>query len=138
MEKHAITRAEKPAIKRVIYSDPVTTIIWADGTKTQSRCDERDNYDELTGFMMCVFKKIMKHKDMRKMFDTFVYGDDKHYVKRDNKKKQKINLDWLDDIVYLPSITYDNTHYTDKVNSEENIIDTFEDMLNELYVIFKE
>ena len=129
---------EKPAIKRVIYSDPVTTIIWADGTKTQSRCDERDNYDELTGFMMCVFKKIMKHKDMRKMFDTFVYGNDKHYVKRDNKKKQKINLDWLDDIVYLPSITYDNTHYTDKVNSEENIIDAFEDMLNELYVIFKE
>jgi hypothetical protein len=121
MEKHAITRAEKPAIKRVIYSDPVTTIIWADGTKTQSRCDERDNYDELTGFMMCVFKKIMKHKDMRKMFDTFVYGDDKHYVKRDSKKKKEMNLDWLGDIIpkewgveikpctdFNPACTYSN------------------------------
>ena len=136
---------EKPAIKRVIYSNPVTTIIWADGTKTQSRCDERDNFDELTGFMMCVFKKIMKHKDMRKMFDTFVYGDDKHYVKRDNKKKkQEINLDWLDKYIvpynivktdFNPACTYSNEF---KYSDDKELIDAFDDMINRLAVIFKE
>jgi hypothetical protein len=139
----------------VIYSDPVTTIIWADGTKTQSRCDERDNFDELTGFMMCVFKKVLKHKDMRKMFDTFVYGNDKHYVKRDNKKEKRddkkekeINLNWLGDIIpkewgieikpytdFSPACTYSNGfQYSD----DNELIEEFDDILNRLAIIFKE
>ena len=42
-------------INKVIYSNPVTVVIWDDGTKTKSRCDSQDTYDELTGFMLCVF-----------------------------------------------------------------------------------
>ena len=125
---------EKTAIKRVIYSDPVTTIIWDDGSKTQSRCDERDNFDELTGFMMCVFKKIMKHKDMRQMLNTFVYGDDKHYVKRDkvkqtNNVKKTYNTDWLTDILKgledyttLEDCLYDTKHIDNTM---------FDDIINE-------
>jgi hypothetical protein len=133
---------EKTAIKRVIYSDPVTTIIWDDGSKTQSRCDERDNFDELTGFMMCVFKKIMKHKDMRQMFDTFVYGDDKHYVKRDNKKKEEMNLDWLDIIpkewgVEIKPCTNFNPAVTYGMD-DDKVIDALDNMLNRLAIIFKE
>ena len=132
---------EKTAIKRVIYSDPVTTIIWDDGSKTQSRCDERDNFDELTGFMMCVFKKIMKHKDMRQMFDTFVYGDDKNYVKRDkvkqtNNVKKTYNTDWLTDILKgledyttLEDCLYDTKHIGN---------DMFDDIINDMTIIFKE
>ena len=155
---------EKTAIKRVIYSDPVTTIIWDDGSKTQSRCDERDNFDELTGFMMCVFKKIMKHKDMRQMFDTFVYGDDKHYVKRDkvkptdkvkqtNNVKKTNNTDWLTYALnnttnylkedYLNNIIpnawslYTTTHDTKRIDNDK-IIDDFNDMMDEIAIIFKE
>jgi hypothetical protein len=132
---------EKTAIKRVIYSNPVTTIIWDDGSKTQSRCDERDNFDELTGFMMCVFKKIMKHKDMRQMFDTFVYGDDKHYVKRDkvkqtNNVKKTNNTDWLTDILKsLENCTTieDCLHDTKYVSN-----DMFDDIINDMTIIFKE
>jgi hypothetical protein len=138
---------EKTAIKRVIYSDPVTTIIWDDGSKTQSRCDERDNFDELTGFMMCVFKKIMKHKDMRQMFDTFVYGDDKHYVKRDKVKqtnnvkktnnfKKTNNTDWLTDILKgledyttIEDCLYDTKHISNNM---------FDDIINDMTIIFKE
>jgi hypothetical protein len=138
---------EKTAIKRVIYSNPVTTIIWDDGSKTQSRCDERDNFDELTGFMMCVFKKIMKHKDMRQMFDTFVYGDDKHYVKRDKVKqtnnvkktnnfKKTNNTDWLTDILKgledyttIEDCWYDDKHIGNGM---------FDDIINDMTIIFKE
>lgn len=74
-------------IKRVIYSNPWTHIIWEDGTKTSAKCDKEDTYDELTGFLMCVFKKKMSPKKMRKMFDNYVYGNDKKYIKRDNKNK---------------------------------------------------
>lgn len=70
-----------PEIKQVIYSDPVTVVIWGDGTKTKSRCDEDDIYDELTGFMLCIFKKLMTPKAMRKMFKDYVYDVDSKKIK---------------------------------------------------------
>ena len=75
----------KMKIKKAIYSDPYVHVLWDDGTKTSSKCDEQDEYDELTGFLMCIMKKMMNHKDMRKVLNTFVYGNDKKYVKRDKK-----------------------------------------------------
>ena len=87
-------------IERVIYSNPVTVVIWNDGTKTKSRCDSQDTYDELTGFMLCVFKKAMPAKEMRKMFETYVYGDSDK-IKRDKTKNDKESpwfAEWLDDI----------------------------------------
>lgn len=70
-----------PSIKQVIYSDPVTVIIWGDGTKTISRCDDDDIYDELTGFMLCVFKKALTPKTMRKMFNQYVYDVNSENIK---------------------------------------------------------
>lgn len=75
-------------IERVIYSNPVTVVIWDDGTKTKSRCDSQDTYDELTGFMLCIFKKVMPAKEMRKMFETYVYGNSDK-IKRDKTKNDK-------------------------------------------------
>lgn len=74
-------------IKKAIYSNPYTHILWSDGTKTTAKCDDADTYDELTGFMMCVFKKMFPAKQMRKMFKNYVYGNDKKYIKRDKKYK---------------------------------------------------
>lgn len=44
-------------IKKVIYSDPATIVIWTDGTKTVVKCQEDDVYDEQTGLLMCIAKK---------------------------------------------------------------------------------
>ena len=81
-------------IKKVIYSNPVTVVFWDDGdgkiTKTMSRCDSADTYDELTGFLMCVMKKTMRAKDMRRMLANYVYGDNPKYIKRDKKNKSKL------------------------------------------------
>lgn len=89
--------------------------------------------------MVCVFKKIMKHKDMRKMFKTFVYGNDKRYVRRNaDNKKQVINLDWLNDFLYYePVQNYyyycsPTTTYSVKNLDEEDILNK----LNELLCIF--
>lgn len=45
--------------ERVIYSNGVTTCIWKDGTKTQSRTHDGDEFDEVTGLMLCAIKKWM-------------------------------------------------------------------------------
>jgi hypothetical protein len=83
----------------------------------------------------------MKHKDMRQMFDTFVYGDDKHYVKRDkvkqtNNVKKTNNTDWLTDILKsLENCTTieDYLHDTKYVSN-----DMFDDIINDMTIIFKE
>lgn len=75
-------------IKRVIYSKPVTCIVWEDGTMTKARCDNIDTYDELSGFMLCIFKKIMHAKQMRKLFADYVYGDDPKKIKREGASRR--------------------------------------------------
>ena len=78
-----------PRIKKVTYSKPVTIIRWDDNTLTKSFCDEVDNYDELTGFLMCIIKKMVPAKEMRKLFSKYVYGDDPKYIKRIVPKKER-------------------------------------------------
>ena len=101
------------SIKKVIYSNPVTVILWSDNTKTISRCDDVDEYDELTGFMLCVWKKTTSAKEMRELFNKFVYNDDKKYVKRiekdydEDEKIIEIEFDGeLDDKAILNLLTH--------------------------------
>jgi len=46
------------AVKKVIFNDPATIIIWANGTKTVVRCQEGDVYDKKTGFLLCLAKRL--------------------------------------------------------------------------------
>lgn len=45
-------------IEKVIYNDPETIVLWNDGTKTSSRCDERDKFNPEMGLTLAVLKKI--------------------------------------------------------------------------------
>lgn len=45
-------------IKKVIYNNPATIIIWSDGTKTSSKCQEGDIYNPELGFLLAYMKKI--------------------------------------------------------------------------------
>ena len=112
-----------PRIKKVTYSKPVTIIRWDDDTLTKSFCDEVDNYDELTGFLMCIIKKMVPAKEMRKLFSKYVYGDDPKYIKRIVPKKERRKFDdgtvFLDKLFHpsltpldeekLPKINFDTT-----------------------------
>ena len=103
-----------PKIKKVTYSKPVTVIRWDDNTITKSFCDEVDSYDELTGFLMCIIKKMMPAKEMRKLFSEYVYGDNPKYIKRITPKKEKETFYFNMDIA---SPTQSPTHMN--INSKD-------------------
>ena len=45
-------------IKRVIFNDPATVILWADGTKTVAKAVKGDKYDPEKGFAIAYAKKF--------------------------------------------------------------------------------
>jgi len=47
------------AIRKVIFNNPATIILWTDGTKTVVKCGENDIYDPEKGMAMCFAKKAM-------------------------------------------------------------------------------
>ena len=51
-----------PAIKKVIFNDPATIILWADGSKTVVMCGERDTYDPEKGMAMAIARKALGNK----------------------------------------------------------------------------
>lgn len=49
-------------IKKAYFNDPVTVVLWADGTKTIVRCGEDDIYDPEKGLAMAISKKALGNK----------------------------------------------------------------------------
>jgi hypothetical protein len=49
-------------IKKVIFNDPATIVIWDDGTKTVVKCQEGDVYNAELGLAMCISKKYFGNK----------------------------------------------------------------------------
>lgn len=48
-----------PEIKKVIFNEPATIVIWADGTKTVVKCCEGDEFDAEKGLAMAISKKAL-------------------------------------------------------------------------------
>jgi len=51
-----------PKIKKVIFNDPATIIMWADGSKTVVKCQDGDVFDPEKGLAMAMCKKILGNK----------------------------------------------------------------------------
>lgn len=51
-----------PGIKKVIFNDPATIVIWSDNTKTVVKCQEGDTYSKELGLAMCISKKYLGNK----------------------------------------------------------------------------
>ena len=58
-----------PEIKTVYFNNPVTVVLWTDGTKTIVRCQEGDTYDPEKGLAMAVAKKLYGNKG--RYYDIF-------------------------------------------------------------------
>ena len=52
----------KLEIKKVIFNDPATIVIWKDGSKTVVKCGENDIYDKEKGLAMAIAKKAFGNK----------------------------------------------------------------------------
>ena len=50
------------AIKKVIFNDPATIVLWNDGTKTVVKCQEGDEYSKEKGLALCIAKKHLGNK----------------------------------------------------------------------------
>lgn len=73
-------KAYIPAIKKVIFNNPATIVIWNDGTKTTVKCSERDEYSEDVGLAMCISKKALGNKgNFNEVFKKHIPG----YIKKD-------------------------------------------------------
>ena len=64
-----------PGIKKVIFNDPATVVIWDDGTKTVVKCSEDDTYSEWSGLAFCICKKLMGD-EFHKVFTHWCDRDD--------------------------------------------------------------
>ena len=45
-------------IKRVIFNDPATIVLWKDGSKTVVKCGMNDTFDKEKGLMACIIKYL--------------------------------------------------------------------------------
>ena len=72
---------DKFDIKDVIFNDPATIVIWADGTKTVVKA-ENEPFDPEKGLAMAISKRALGNK--YDYYDTF-----KKYVGRYEKKQKK-------------------------------------------------
>ena len=57
-----VMKMKFPGIKKVHFNDPVTVVIWTDGTKTIVRCQEGDVFDPEKGLAMAISKKYFGNK----------------------------------------------------------------------------
>lgn len=63
-EMHAAKTPEIgiPDIKKVIFNDPATIVIWADGEKTVVKCQNGEPYDPEKGLAMAITKRALGNK----------------------------------------------------------------------------
>ncbi len=88
-----------PGIKKVIFNNPATIIIWEDNTKTVVKLMDGDCWDPEKGFIMAYMKKLLGVEKLRK--------DIKKWVKPQEKKEEEealISFKVEDGIELLDSI----------------------------------
>ena len=59
---YALCKSLDTAIKRVIFHDPATIVIWGDNTKTVVKCQNGDVFDKEKGLALCIAKKYLGNK----------------------------------------------------------------------------
>lgn len=86
-----------PGIKKVIFNDPATIVLWDDGTKTVVKCSEGDTYSEWSGLAFCICKKLMG-EEFHKVF--------KHWCDRDDIRKPIYDVRHTDPGCHSESVSH--------------------------------
>ena len=58
-----------PEIKKVIFNDPATIVLWKDGTKTVVKAQDKEEFDKEKGLAMAISKKSLGNEGQ--YYDTF-------------------------------------------------------------------
>ena len=59
MEDDKETNNRLPKIKKVIFNKPATIVLWADGTKTVVKAQEKERFNKEKGLAMAIAKKVL-------------------------------------------------------------------------------
>lgn len=71
--EHIRVKENESPIKKVIFNNPATVVIWEDGTKTVVKCQKGDTYSEELGLAMCIAKKFFGNKgDFNEVFKKWL------------------------------------------------------------------
>ena len=54
---HDTVNSSRMMIKKVIFNNPATIVLWSDGSKTVVKCSEEDTFDPEKGLAMAMVKK---------------------------------------------------------------------------------
>lgn len=74
-----------PTIKKVIFNDPYTIVLWSDRTKTIVKCGDGDDFDKEKGLAMAVSKKFLgTNESHSNYFDIF-----KEWIEKSDKEEAK-------------------------------------------------
>lgn len=65
-------KSNLPKIKKVIFNDPATIIIWSDKSKTVVKCMDGDTWDPEKGFMAAYLTKILGQKRFHSELKKYV------------------------------------------------------------------
>lgn len=90
----AAVQDRKFTIKKVIFNDPATIVLWADGTKTVVKCQEDDVYSEEMGLALCFAKKALGNKS------NFNNIFKKHIPEKKNSSDMKFK-DYVEAVDYI-------------------------------------
>lgn len=78
------------SIRKVIFNDPATIVLWSDGTKTVVKCGPEDTFDMEKGLAMAIVKKMAGNDNrFHKVF--------KQYTKK--KKKEPSSIGSISDMM---------------------------------------
>ena len=78
------------SIRKVIFNDPATVVLWSDGTKTVVKCGPEDKFDTEKGLAMAIVKRMAGNDNsFHKVF--------KQYTKK--KKREPGSIGSISDIM---------------------------------------
>lgn len=92
-------------IRKVIFNDPATVVLWSDGTKTVVKCGPEDTYDMEKGLAMAIVKKMAGNDNrFHKIF--------KQYSKKKKKEPGSIGAiaDMMAGLKQAAAITTESMH----------------------------
>lgn len=74
------------AFERIIFNDPATIVIWADGTRTVVKACKEDKFDKGVGLKTALLQRVFG-KDIDKEINKIVDEDNKKEKENQNKGK---------------------------------------------------
>lgn len=106
-------------IEKVIYSKPNVIVLWSDGTKTRSTCDENDVWNPELGLTLSVMKKIMNQNFVSKLFRDWAV-ESSVFELMSNKSEKTTRVITLKDVRRNSKDTKDVKEFIKAISSNSN------------------